>query len=82
MCSKVIGKIIGKKAGMYIAIAENMEYRLYSSNAYNVGDFVIGYVMSYDEGESTDDENEFYMEDSNEPLCTEAEWEEQEEDFR
>lgn len=82
MCSEVIGKIIEKKVGMYIAIAEGIEYRLYSSKSYNIGDYVLGYVMSYDEDEDTDDENEFYMEDSNRTLCTESEWLEQEEHFK
>lgn len=82
MCSEVIGKIIRKEVGRYIAIAEGMEYRLYSSNSYNIGDCVVGHVMSYDDGESNDDENEFYMEDSLKPLSTLEKWEQQEENCR
>lgn len=79
MCSQVIAKIIKKEIGKYIAVAESIEYNFYSANHYKVGDCVIANVLSYDDNEGLDDENEFYLEDANQPLSNIKEWTKQEE---
>lgn len=73
---QLIGKIIkGEKVDcIFTAIAEGMEWNLYSSNNVKVGDFVLCNVLN-----DENDEDNFYLEDSNEFISNEDEWNKQEE---
>lgn len=74
---RLIGKVVKKDLLCnYIAVAEGMEWDMFSSNDVKVGDFVVCNV--FNEGM----EDCFYLEDARLPASNKEEWKKQEENLK